>query len=192
MDRIKLEKSLVGEISHYRNLPYFINTPQNPLQKLSVQVGKGNWRQIQKYTASLAKKQKVKLTPQNTYAFQKKNKIGLDCSALAYHLLDFLYQKKHHRSIKPYLIGTNGKTGPRRLSANLLTSPPNAIVTKNPQPGNLIRQKNGHHLLFIYKVSPDKIYYVHSSRQSRGVKLGNIKKNKSLLFYQLLATKRGE
>lgn len=191
MDRIKLEKDLTEEISHYLGLPYFINTPQNPLQKLSVQVGKGNWRQIQKYTQNLAKKQKIKLTPQNTYAFQKKNHIGLDCSALAYHLLDFLYQKKHRRSIKPYLLGTEGKTGPRRLSANLLTSSPNAIITKNPKPGDLIRQKNGHHVLFIYKVTPDKIYYVHSSRQSRKVKLDNIKKNKSLLFYQLLAGKRG-
>lgn len=172
MVRTQLEKI----IPKYLGIPYFINTPANPRQKLSVQVGKGNWKQIKNYTRQLARQQKVKLTtPRQTYNFQKKNHIGIDCSGLAYHLLNYLYHQLYHSSIRPHLVGSQGKTGPRRLSAHLLTSPPNAqpISPNRLQPGDLIRMRNGKHVLVVYKKAKNKIYYIHSSPQSRGVRLGS-------------------
>lgn len=169
----KLKKELEAEIKNYLGLPYFANSKDNPNQRLAVQVGKGNWQQIKKYTAALAKKQKInlsKLNPQQLYNFQKKNHIGLDCSGLAYHLSDKLYQLKFKKTIRPHLIGTENKTGPRRISSNLLTSPKNAIPVKSfdqIQTGDLIRSDLGRHVLFVIKKINNKIYYVHSSKKTK-------------------------
>lgn len=182
MDRTKLEKQLKKEINRYLGIPYFINTPQNPRQMLAVQVAKGDWRQIKKYTQKIAQEKGLNFnnfTPLQRYRFQKKHHIGIDCSGLAYHLLDFLHQTKYHQSIRSHLIGTQGKTGPRRLSAHLLTSPPNALLIANRQKiqaGDLIRTKKGKHLLFIYKKTKTKIYCIQSSRWGRGVKLDSLAK----------------
>ena len=169
MDRSKLKKLLLAEVNHYLGLPYFINSAKNPHQRLAVQVGKGNWRQIEKYTKKLKPD-----SSQNLYNFQKKNKIGIDCSGLVYHLLDFLYQQTHHQSIRSKLIGTDGKTGPRRLSANLLTSPPNAISISPDQvvqTGDLIRSQNGHHIMLVVDKTIKGLKVVDCSRRSRGVKI---------------------
>ena len=180
MDRTKLRKKLKKEIARYFGIPYFINTPKNPHQKLNAQVGKGNWQQIKKYSQKIAQKKDINfdnLTPLKRYRFQKKHHIGIDCSGLAYHLLDFLHRTKYHQSIRPRLIGTDNKTGPRHLSAHLLTSPPNSLPLANQQEiqvGDLIRTKQGKHVLFIYKKAKNKIYYINSSRQGRGVHTNTI------------------
>ena len=179
MDRIKLKKNLEQEIAHYLNIPYFINFPKNPHQRLAVQVSKGNWQQVQKYTARLAKKENVKLsalTSRQLYNFQKKHHIGIDCSGLVYHLLDFLYQQSHHQSIRFKLIGAEGKTSPRRLSAHLLTSLPNAVPITPDQilPGDLIRSLYGRHVMFVIKKTTKGLKVVDSSRQGRGVRISLI------------------
>ena len=168
MDRTKLKKSLEQEVGHYLGIPYFINSPKNPHQRLSVQVGKGNWQQIKKYTQKTAS-----LSPQQLYNFLKKHGIGIDCSGLVYHLSDFLHQQLQHQSIRSKLIGSQGKKGPRRLSARLLTSPPNAIPisSKQIQTGDLIRSKNGHHVLMVIAKTTKKLKVVDSSRRGRGVKI---------------------
>ena len=77
------------------------------------------------------------------------------------------------------MIGKKVEFNIRRTSADMLTSSPLAkkIKLKDVQTGDLIRQKNGHHLLFIIDKEGDIINYIDSSREGRGVKFGqyNIK-----------------
>lgn len=191
MDRTKLKQQLQAEIKHYLNIPYFINFTKNPNQKHDWQVGKGDWRQIQKYTQTIASQEKIdlsKLDRQQLYNFQKKHHIGIDCSGLTYHLSDFLHQLTKNTPIQPHLIGTEGKTGPRRLSAHLLTSLPNAIPIldkTNIQIGDLIRTDKGKHVLYIYKKTKDKIFYIHSRRQNRLVKTGSFNSFDSFSVFRL-------
>ncbi len=182
MDRTKLEKLIKVEIQKYLNLPYFINTPQNPHQKLAAQVGKGTWQQIKKYSQKIAKTKNLnlsKLSPKALYNFQKKHQIGIDCSGLTFHLLNYLYQLKNQKSITKKLTGTKGKTGARRLSAHLLTSSPNSSPINNYhqiQIGDLIRTDSGRHVLFIINIKNNLVHYIHNSQktQSRGVHTGTI------------------
>ncbi|MDD4938440.1 MAG: hypothetical protein PHX34_05565 [Candidatus Shapirobacteria bacterium] len=130
--------------------------------------GKGNWKEIQKETQKIAKIEKIdfnKLNGQKLYNFQKKHKIGIDCSGLVCQLLIFLCKIQHKK------INLNI----RRTSANMLTSSPLSQKINNYQQiqtGDLIRQKNGHHLLFIIEKKGNKIFYVDSSFWGRGVRYG--------------------
>lgn len=130
--------------------------------------GKGHWKDIQKETRKIAASQKIdltKLTPKKLYNFQKKHKIGIDCSGLATQLLIYYGN----------LLGKKVNLIPRKTSAHMLTSPPLAIkITDNDliQTGDLVRQKNGHHLLFIIEKVGKTISYVDSSFWGRGVKYG--------------------
>ena len=169
-------------IGPYLGIPYFINTPKNKDQDSDAKVGKGNFEQIAKLTiqkANLTKTELLNATPQQIYKFQKKHHIGIDCSGLAFHLLNTLSIYLFNKDLNLILIGTDGKKGVRRLSAHLLTSPPNAIEIKDYdsiQTGDLIRLDQGKHILFVIEKINNKINYVHSSHQTkkRGVHLGQI------------------
>lgn len=160
---------LEQEINNYLNLPYMINILRDgKVVKERVLGGKGNWKDIKKETQKIAKKEKVnlqKLTPKQLYNFQKKHKIGIDCSGLASQLL--IYYGK--------LLGRKITLNPRKTSADMLTSTPLSQKVENfqdIQPGDLVRQKNGHHVLFIVEKDGNKISYVDSSFYGRGVKYG--------------------
>lgn len=162
MVRNKLE--LKQEIEHYIGLPYSKNILKNgKIIKEQFLGGKGNSRQIATETIRLAQKQNLdltKLTDQEFYNFQKKNHLGIDCSGLAVQLLNFYF-------------GT--ELNPRKLSANMLTSAPisKEITDQNDlQTSDLVRQKDGHHVLFIIEKQDNIITYVDSSREGRGVKYG--------------------
>jgi hypothetical protein len=169
-------------IGPYLGIPYFINTPKNKDQESDAKVGKGNFEQIAKLTIQKAKITDTDLsnsTPQEIYQFQKKHHIGIDCSGLAFHLLNTLSIYLFNKDLNLILIGTDGKKGVRRLSAHLLTSPPNAIEIKDYesiQTGDLIRLDQGKHIVFVIEKIDNKINYVHSSHQTkkRGVHLGQI------------------
>jgi hypothetical protein len=169
-------------IGPYLGIPYFINTPKNKDQDSDAKVGKGNFKQIAKLTIDVAKSSGTDLsnaTPQQIYQFQKKHHIGIDCSGLAYHLLNTLSVYLFNKDLDSILIGTDNKKGVRRLSAHLLTSPPNAVEIKDYQSiqtGDLIRMKQGKHLMFIIEKNGHKINYIHNSQQTkkRGVHLGQI------------------
>lgn len=161
MVRTKLE--LQQEIEKYIGLPYSKNILKDgKIIKEQFLGGKGNCLQIATETIRLAQKQKIDLTKLNNqefYNFQKKNHIGIDCSGLACQLLNFYF---------------SSELNPRKTSANMLTSGP---ISKKIKPneiktGDLIRQKNGRHVLFIIEKEGDKILYVDSSREGRGVKYG--------------------
>jgi len=170
-------------IGPYLGIPYFINTPKNKDQDSDAKVGKGNFEQIAKLTIDVAKSSGTDLsnaTPQQIYQFQKKHQIGIDCSGLAYHLLNTLSVYLFNKDLDSILIGTDNKKGVRRLSAHLLTSPPNVVEIKDYQSiqtGDLIRMDQGKHILFIIEKIDHKINYVHSSHQTkkRGVHLGQIR-----------------
>jgi len=162
MVRNKLE--LKQEIEHYIGLPYSKNILKNgKIIKEQFLGGKGNSIQIATETIRLAQKQNLdltKLTNQEFYNFQKKNHLGIDCSGLAVQLLNFYF-------------GT--ELNPRKISANMLTSAPisKEITDQNDlQTGDLVRQKDGHHVLFIVEKQGNIITYIDSSREGRGVKYG--------------------
>jgi len=161
MARTKLE--LQQEIEKYIGLPYSKNILKDgKIIKEQFLGGKGNCRQIATETIRLAQKQKIDLVQLNNkefYNFQKKNHVGIDCSGLACQLLNFYF---------------NYELNPRKTSANMLTSAP---ISKEIKPneiktGDLVRQKNGHHVLFIIEKQGNIINYVDSSFSGRGVKYG--------------------
>lgn len=160
MVRTKLE-DLRQEILNYIGIPYHTNVPK-VLSKDNVVVGKGSAKEIALKTIEFANKKNIKLidlTPQQIYNLQKKNKIGIDCSGLACHLLNFFFDKN---------------IDVRRTSANMLTSPPlsRRIDVHDIQSADLVRQKKGHHVLFVIEKINNTVIYVDSSRLGRGVRYG--------------------
>ena len=83
-------------------------------------------------------------------------RIGLDCSGLVCQLLNL--------------------PNPRRTNANMLTSAPLSYPIKLSEikSGDLIRQKNGHHVILIVNKTGDSIQYIHTSRKTRKVVLGEV------------------
>jgi hypothetical protein len=156
---------LKNEISHYIGLPYFTNSRH--LTADNVFVGKGTAKEIALKTIELANPEKIKLTdltPKQLYNFQKKHHLGIDCSGLTCHLLNFYH---------------NINLNVRKTSADMLTSAPlsSKIDTNLVATGDLVRQKNGHHLLFIIEKIGNSIYYVDSSFSGRGVRYGQFDLN---------------
>lgn len=163
-------KKLKQEIDHYLGIPYMINTLYDGKVVDEKFLGaKGNWQQIFSETEKIAKLEKIdlkSLTPSQLYNFQKKHHLGIDCSGLVSNLLIF-YGK---------LINKKLKIDIRKTSADMLTSSPlsKKIDDLNSiQTGDMIRQKNGHHVLFIIEKKGNIVYYVDSSRKNRKVSLGN-------------------
>lgn len=167
----KLEDKLQKEAERYLNLPYMINVLRDgKVIKERFLGAKGNWKDIQKETQKLAKSENVnleKLSPQKLYNFQKKHKIGIDCSGLVVQLLTFYAN----------LMGKKITLEPRKTSANMLTSQPlSQKITDYDliQPGDMIRQKNGQHVILILNKKGKIINYVQSSFENRGVKYGQV------------------
>jgi hypothetical protein len=157
------------EINHYLGIPYMINIVRDgKVIKERFLGGKGNWKEIEKETKKITVKEKVnlkKLNPKQLYNFQKKHKIGIDCSGLICQLLNFYGPT----------IGKKINLDARHTSANMLTSPPLSQKIEDFQDiqiGDLVRQKNGHHVLLIVEKKGHKISYVDSSFWGRGVKYG--------------------
>jgi len=155
---------LKNEIVHYIGIPYFSNVGKYKNNGDNVLVGKGTAKEIALTTIEVANRENIKLTdftPRQIYMFQKKHHLGIDCSGLACNLFNF-YQ--------------NANLDVRKTSAAMLTSPPLSVkIDINlASTGDLIRQKNGHHLLFIIEKINNTIYYVDSSHSGRGVHYGDI------------------
>jgi hypothetical protein len=173
MVRAKLEQ----EINKYLGIPYFINRGKYKNSKDNVFVGKGSAKEIAQTTIELANKEKLKLldfTPQQLYSFQKKNHLGIDCSGLITHLLNFYFDLN---------------LDPRKTSADMLTSAPlsQKIDAKQATTGDLIRQKNGHHVLFVIEKVGKSLIYVDSSLKNRGVHYGKVSISPPKALYRLVA-----
>jgi len=156
-------------IDSYIGLPYWSNKFENgPFG------GKGTSAQIRKITQKTKSNKQIDL-----YRFQKKHHIGIDCSGLAYHLLNYWYKLHTGKSVKTKIIGTQGKFGPKRVNVHMLTDPRNSIKINNSsdiKTADLIVLDGQKHVLFIIEKTKDKIYYVHSSQktQKTGVHYGTI------------------
>lgn len=153
------------EIQKYIGLPYFINKGKYKNFNANAFVGKGTAKEIALETIDLANRQNLKLleiTATQIYNFQKKNHLGIDCSGLACHLLNFYFETQ---------------LDPRKTSAHMLTSPPLSQKIEDPTTGDLVRQKNGKHLLFIIEKDGNVINYVDSSFEGRGVRYGSFNIN---------------
>jgi len=168
MVRTQLNK-LKQEINHYLGLPYMINILRNhKVIKERFLGAKGTWQQIELETQKIAQQEKIDLkifTPKQLYNFQKKHHLGVDCSGLTSNLLIFYAN----------LINKKINLNVRHTSADLLTSNKFSKEIKNPnniQTGDLIRQKKGHHILFIIEKKDTTIFYVESSLKNRKVSLG--------------------
>ncbi len=166
MVRSNLDK-LKHYIDSYIGLPYWSNKLKNGPFK-----GKGTSAQIRKITST-------NLKPIDIYRFQKKHKIGIDCSGLAYHLLNYWHKLHTGQSIKTKIIGTDSKHGPRRVNVCMLADPKNSIKISNLsdiKTADLIVLNGQKHVLFVIKKIKDKIYYVHSSQKTKktGVHYGTI------------------
>jgi hypothetical protein len=153
-------------INQYLNIPYRINKPYLKSDDNAL-VGKGSIQEIIDTTKQIAQKQNIdltKLSDKELYNFRKKNKIGIDCSGLVCNLL-----------------GINNK---RKTNADMLTSPPlsQKINLKNITRGDLIRRKQGKHVLLVTQVKPQSIEYIHSSRENKGVKIEKVSKNNLSFF----------
>lgn len=174
MVRNELINQLKAEINNYIGIPYWKNVIKDgQIIKEGILGGKGSAKEIALETVNLANQQNIKLldlSAKEIYNFQKKNHIGIDCSGLICQLLIFygnLINKKIDLNI-------------RKTSANMLTSPPLSKEIKkydDIQTGDLVRQKNGHHALFIIDRQGDIINYVDSSLLGRGVHYGQFNLN---------------
>ncbi|MFA6250380.1 MAG: hypothetical protein WC686_02620 [Candidatus Shapirobacteria bacterium] len=168
---------LRSEINHYLGLPYFLNYSKLSHHLSNAQVGKGNWQEILELTQEKASQSQINLillSPRELYFFQKKHRIGIDCSGLAYHLVDFWLLLTKNKKLSNFVLGTNNQSDVRHLSAHLLTSNPNAHpVTdlKSVQTADLVRENSGKHVLFVIQKKSDSLDCVDSSRQGRGVRL---------------------
>lgn len=142
------------KLNEYLGLPYFSNIGKHKIMsRNNALVGKGSSKEIALQTIDFANLQNIKLlelTPQQIYNFQKKNHLGIDCSGLICNLLNLKYDV-------------------RKTSANMLTSKPISSLVKTLKPDDLIRQKNGHHVLLVLSIDKDLITYIHSSKDTKGV-----------------------
>lgn len=142
------------KLNNYLGLPYFSNVGKHQvMSRNNALVGKGTAHEIALQTIELANLQNIKLlnlTPSQLYNFQKKNHLGIDCSGLICHLL-------------------NLKVDVRKTSADMLTSPPISSPTTILQPNDLIRQKQGKHVLLVLSVDKKMVTYIHSSQSKHGV-----------------------
>ncbi|MBI2465112.1 hypothetical protein HYV64_03115 [Candidatus Shapirobacteria bacterium] len=166
------------EIQKYLGIPYFTNKGKFKTTGSNVFVGKGTAKEIALETINLANQQNIKLlelSADRIYNFQKKNHLGIDCSGLACHLLNFYFDTK---------------LDPRRTSAQMLTSSPLSQEIEDPTTGDLVQQKNGKHLLFIVEKDGNIINYIDSSFEGRGVRYGSFNINNPVFkhdgFFRLL------
>lgn len=142
--------------------PYRINVPYQFDRK---KYGKSDAQTLVSDTKQKAYEQKFNLEKASVEAirkFMEENKLGIDCSGFAYHLLDHLLKR----------IGRGGMINngfPKASSTNvaILTSDKISIPLEleEARPGDLIKlnSEKAAHVLIILECG-DKITYTHSSR----------------------------
>ncbi len=161
MVRPKLN-SLLQEINTYLGIPYFINKGKYKNNGENALVGKGSAKEIALKTIEFANNENVKLinfSSSQIYNFQKKHHLGIDCSGLVCHLLNFYFKTS---------------LNPRKTSADMLTSYPlsSPVDSDSLTTGDLVRQNNGRHVLFVIKKTGNLVEYLESNQKKRGVVLG--------------------
>ncbi|MFB6226447.1 MAG: hypothetical protein ABEJ02_03785 [Candidatus Paceibacteria bacterium] len=167
--------------------PYFNNRKQKVRNGLKVEVGKGSPKQITEETKRIAKKKNINLKQLNAEELRKlliDNNIGIDCSGLAYYILNAEVKKRKEISLQKQLDFSN-KGLIRRVIAKLRTvenigvdllahrSNSEQIDTAQVQPGDIIAienygpQQKKSHIAVIHSVEyadnqPRELGLIHS------------------------------
>lgn len=148
--------------------------------------GKGKPGQIIQVTIELAQKQNFdfqKSTPIEIEDFMKKNRIGVDCSGLAYWLLDALDREKGGNGLEDDILGVKGKFL-TRASVEMLTNDEISTPIKTISEvviGDMIRLRAGKHMAIVIRIKRaegkiKELIYAHSSKltETRGVHVDRI------------------
>ena len=198
--------------SVFVNCPYYNNRRAKVRAGLRVLIGKGSVDDIVEEATIIALREKIdlkKLDAINLKKFLVDSYLGIDCSGLAYHILDTELKTRGLGSLKKYLKFPFIKNPFRKLltilrpveSAGVRTvcHEQNCVTIdkiEQIQPGDLIAiigggEKQDHnHVLIVHEVANDKIKYTHSMQwlsdgeYNHGVRQSEIQitdKNKDLL-----------
>ncbi len=188
------------------NCPYFNNKRHQIHGSLRVHIGKGSPDDIIEEAIIEALKRKINLndlTEEETKKFLVDNNLGVDCSALVYHVLQQEVKNKKCHNLANCITFPDIKNPIRKLIARIRNVENTSVSVlahgKNSQkininkikPGDLIVMlETGHdhkmnHVMLIFKTETfdgqtKKIYYVHSfhwsseGKYNHGVRKGTI------------------
>lgn len=190
--------------------PYFNNRRTKVRGALRVLVGKGRPEEIVEEAKLFALREKINLKNFNSEQlenFLSTHHLGVDCSGLAYHLLDSETKAQRQKNLRAYLHFPFAKTPWRKLLAKLRpaenagtrtlahTSNSTEISISKVAAGDIIIMLDGpeignpNHILFIHERTENVLHYTHAlnwknKTDQNGVRQGTIKitdENKNLL-----------
>lgn len=189
------------------NCPYFNNRRVGLRGALRVLVGKGSAKEIVEETVLVGLRDKVntrKLSNEKLKKFMVDHNLGIDCSALAYYILDAQMKAMRKGSLRRAIKLSRVRNPLRKLVALLqviknvntatLASSANSkkISLKKVQPGDIIilmgygKKKDRDHVMVVNEVEyednglPTVVHYVHALRWNsdgkydHGVRMGKI------------------
>lgn len=135
--------------------------------------GKGSPEELVEAANKIAKEKGInlsKLKMSQISLFLKKNRIGLDCSGLAFKLLDALDKEKGGNGLADDIAGARGRFLVRASVAMLTNNEVSAPVKKivDLRVGDMIRLSGGRHLAVVTQIKKKgeavwEITYAHSS-----------------------------
>ncbi len=192
--------------NHVISCPYFNNKVAKARAGLRVNLGKGSPEDIKQEIALIARKKHIdleQLSRDDVKQFFVDNNIGIDCSGLAYYILDAQTIAQTEKPLRKFLSFPKTHNPLRKLirrfrpieNTNVKVFAHNtnsqSIALKNVQPGDIItmigtgKNHDLDHILVIHQVEytedmPKKIYYTHSlkwladGKYNHGVKQGTI------------------
>ena len=195
MDQLSpLTLQLIGYFTHLKigknnvPIPYFNNRRVQVRGALRVNIGKGNPKDIKEELKILSLREKIDLrnfTPEQISKFLIDHHIGIDCSGLAYYILDTELQAQGRGTLKKNIKFPFAKNPLRKLLAWLrpvencgvstFAHEVNSVLVelKDVQPGDMIvmlnagPRKDYNHILVILSVEKnltenEVITYIHS------------------------------
>ncbi len=158
--------------------PYRINIPYQADRR---KYGKSDPQTLVSDTIQIAKEQNFdlgKASIEEIRKFMEQNMLGIDCSGIAYHVLDYLLKKSGKRSMLDNGFPKASATNVAILTSDQFSTP---IEMGNTQPGDLIKlnSKKASHILIILETG-NNIIYAHSSgiTNPTGVHTGQIENGK--------------
>ncbi len=197
--------------SFFVNCPYYNNRRTGMRAGLRVLIGKGSVDDIVDEAMLIALREKIdlkKLDASGLKKFLVDSHLGIDCSGLAYHVLDAELKSRALGSLHKHLKFPFIKNPFRKLltlcrpvesaGVRTISHEQNSIEVKlnDARPGDLIvilgagEKHDYNHVLIIHEVAEDKIKYTHSMQwpsdgeYNHGVRQSEIEitdKNKNIL-----------
>ncbi|OGF99532.1 hypothetical protein A2Y99_03845 [Candidatus Gottesmanbacteria bacterium RBG_13_37_7] len=153
------------------NCPYWVNIIRNNKVVIRGYLnGKGEADIIKEELVTRLKQKKISSTNlEEIRKFARRERIGIDCSGLAYRLIDKLLSLNYN-GCKINILADYYKETINRLNANVLTAKQFCIrifKIKDAQIGDFIRMVGGRHICVIIKIEKNRLIYLHSSRLTK-------------------------